>query len=83
MLPVAISLSQVALPRAGARHLKTLPVSRSISHTASSLCASIPTNRVPTAVISVDSRIAVAIMAAPINIGIAIAGPARSGEPVR
>ena len=36
-----------------------------------------PTNRVPTAVISVDSRIAAAIMAAPINIGIELA--VRSG----
>jgi hypothetical protein len=33
-----------------------------------------PTNRVPTAVINVDSRIAAAMMTAPINTGIAFPG---------
>jgi hypothetical protein len=47
-------------------------VSRSTSHTVSSVGLSIPAYRVPTAVISVDSRIAAAMMAAPINIGSAL-----------
>jgi hypothetical protein len=58
-----------------------VPVSRSISHTLSSAGLSIPTNLVPTAVINVDSKIAVAILAAPINTGIDI--PGRSGAVAR
>ena len=49
----------------------------------SSVELSIPTNLVPTAVISVDSKIATAIMAAPINTGIAIPDIARSGAAAR
>jgi hypothetical protein len=81
ILPVAISASQVALPCSAAWHLKTLPVSRSISQTVSSLELSIPTNLVPTAVISVDSRIAAAMIAAPTNIGNDV--PERSDEIAR
>jgi len=40
-----------------------------------------PTNLDPTTVISVDSKIAAAMMAAPINIGIAV--PERSGVAAR
>jgi hypothetical protein len=43
----------------------------------SSFGVSIPMNRVPTAVISVDSKIAAAIMPEPTNIGIEL--PERSG----
>jgi hypothetical protein len=44
---------------------------------------SIPTNRVPIAVISVDNKIAAAIMAAPINMGIEFPKGARSGVTAR
>jgi hypothetical protein len=53
-----------------------LPVSRSTSHTLSSFGLSIAVNLVPTVVISVDNKIAAPMMAAPINIGIAV--PERS-----
>jgi hypothetical protein len=42
-----------------------------------------PTNRVPIAVISVDNKIAAAIMAAPINMGIELPKGARSDVAVR
>jgi hypothetical protein len=58
-------------------------VSRSISHTLSSLGFSIPTNRVPTAVINVDSNIATATMIAPITMGIEVPKGARSGVAAR
>jgi hypothetical protein len=47
----------------------------------SSLELSIPTNLVPTAVTSVDSKTAAAIMAAPIKIAIEL--PKRSGATAR
>ena len=47
--------------------ISTLPVRRSINQTLSSVGLSMPTNRVPTAVTSVDSKIAAAMMAEPIN----------------
>jgi hypothetical protein len=49
-----------------------LPVSRSISQTVSSDGLSMPTNRVLTTSISVDSRMAAAIIAAPTRTGIDI-----------
>jgi hypothetical protein len=58
-------------------------VSRSTSHTVSSVGLSIPTNRVPIAVISVDNKIAAAIMAAPINMGIELPKGARSDVTAR
>jgi hypothetical protein len=42
-----------------------------------------PTNRVPIAVISVDNRIAAAIMAAPVKMGIELAKGARSDVTAR
>ena len=56
--------------------LGALPETRSISHMFSSDGLSIPANRVPTAVIRVESKMAPAIMAAPIKMGIEL--PARS-----
>jgi hypothetical protein len=60
-----------------------VPVRRSTSHALSSVGLSIPTYRLPSELTSVDSKIAAAIMAAPISVGIEFPELTGSGVLVR